>query len=367
MGEAAEEVLVEFPDAGAGGPVAVGVGGVAAEDGGRDEAAREVAGTRIVDTAGGDLVFAEFAHAAAVEVEFFREGAAVDLEGERVVVVGRFAGELVFPEGELPAEAVAHGEFVGAADRAGGVILQEGEQAAARIAGLHVGIDGVDGEGRADAGEVFAVVVAGFAAEGVAHAGLGHEVALVGAVDEHARAHGDGAGLFRLRDGATEAVGRSVIEREGRDRGAGFGDGGDAVLVEDFDAVRLREVGEQAAVLRIGETVFEDFFRGAAGGFGAAPVDVDEAAAGHAAEPAAGLDHEDAAALAGGGDGGGDTGGVAGVDADVGGAGAGGGGAEGGRERDGGGGGAEVGEKGAAVEGRGHGEKGEMGWAWDGA
>ena len=94
------------------------------------------------------------------------------------------------------------------------------------------------------------------------------------------------------------------------------------MFVEDFDAVLLREVGEHAAVLRIVEPVFEDFFRGTARGFGAAPVDVNESAPGHPAEPTAGLDHEDTAALARGGDGGGDPRGIAGVNADIGGEGA---------------------------------------------
>lgn len=49
---------------------------------------------------------------------------------------------------------------------------------------------------------------------------------------------------------------------------------------------------------------------------------MNESAAGHAAEPTAGLDHEDTAALAGGGDGGGDPRGIAGVNADIGGEGA---------------------------------------------
>jgi hypothetical protein len=46
---------------------------------------------------------------------------------------------------------------------------------------------------------------------------------------------------------------------------------------------------------------------------------MDEPAAGHAAEPAAGLDDEDATTLACGGDGSGDAGGVTRVDADIGG------------------------------------------------
>ena len=58
------------------------------------------------------------------------------------------------------------------------------------------------------------------------------------------------------------------------------------MFVENFDAVFLREVGEPAAILRVGQTVFEDFLRRAAGGLRAAPVDMDQPSAGHAAEPA---------------------------------------------------------------------------------
>ena len=90
------------------------------------------------------------------------------------------------------------------------------------------------------------------------------------------------------------------------------------MLVEDFNAVLLREVGEHAAVLRIGEAVFEDFFGRATGGLRAAPIDVNQAAAGHAAEPTTGFDDEYATAFTSSGDGGGDTRGVAGVDADIG-------------------------------------------------
>ena len=90
------------------------------------------------------------------------------------------------------------------------------------------------------------------------------------------------------------------------------------MLVEDFNAVLLREVGEHATVLRIGEAVFEDFFGRATGGLRAAPINVNQAAAGHAAEPTTGFDDEHATAFTSGGDGGGDTRGVADVDADIG-------------------------------------------------
>ena len=69
------------------------------------------------------------------------------------------------------------------------------------------------------------------------------------------------------------------------------------MLLHHPDAVFRREIGEEAAILGVVQAVLQQFGGRAADCLAAAPVDVHEPAAGHAAEPAGGLDEHHPAAL----------------------------------------------------------------------
>ena len=91
------------------------------------------------------------------------------------------------------------------------------------------------------------------------------------------------------------------------------------MLLHHPDAVFRREIGEETAILGVVQTIFEQFGGRATDGLAAAPVDVHEPAAGHAAEPAGRFDEHHPAALPSGRHGGQNAAGSASVDADVGG------------------------------------------------
>jgi hypothetical protein len=78
--------------------------------------------------------------------------------------------------------------------------------------------------------------------------------------------------------------------------------GCDTMLVEHLDPMLLCQVRPELAVLRIGPAILEQFPSETADRLRPAPIDGDQSAAGHAAQPPARLDHENAAPLAGGGD-----------------------------------------------------------------
>ena len=210
-----------------------------------------------------------------------------------------------------------------------------------------------------DAVEGLAVGGVGLTTDVVADAGGGHEVALVGAVDEHgtgegaAGFHGDGEDLgavFFDAGLAVEALAfddgnlvRDFGEHGVVDLGSGVGFEGPHGVFGAGVAVRFAgEVSVAGFLLPLGGVGVEledggvELAGDAADGFFIADVGGAESAGGEAAEELGGFNEDGGAAHAGGLDGGGDACGGAAVDDDVEGVGGGeGGGGEEGEEQEG--------------------------------
>ena len=218
-----------------------------------------------------------------------------------------------------------------------------GQEAAGGIAGDDVGRDagkklvglGLPG---LDAVEGFAELGVGLAADAVGDAGLGHEVALVGGVDEDFGAD-DAAGFEADRgqaragflDGAGEiealaaedgevVLAHEVLEdffRDVRFEGphGGFAGVGGGLADAAIRADRLAGPGLGTSVV-LGDALVEIAGETADGAF-VADVGLAEAAAAESAEAGVGADENDGVAEAGGLDGGDDAAGGAAVDADV--------------------------------------------------
>jgi hypothetical protein len=339
VGEGPEEALgvgeVGGADAVAGGVVGFGVGIIFAD---------EVGGEAGVVVGVGLAV----RHVGRVERKDFQTG--LEVAEEELVIARVVAGGLGERDavggsvGETEAEIVGLDLGVGGAFGAGTGGGDAGQEAAGGIAGDDVGRDagkelmrlGLPG---LDAVEGFAELGVGLAADAVGDAGLGHEIALVGGVDEHFGAD-DAAGFEADRgqagagflDGAGEiealaaedgevVLAHEVLEdffRDVRLEGphgglAGVGGGlADAAIRAD----RLAGPGLGARVV-LGDALVELAGEAADGAF-VADVGLAEAAAAEAAEAGVGADENDGVAETGGLDGGHDAAGGAAVDADFG-------------------------------------------------
>ena len=277
------------------------------------------------------------------------EVAQEQLEPRRIVGGGLFPRAAVFRDvGRGHAEIVGlhlavAGEFFAGA---GGV--DAGEEAALRVAGLHVGIDLLrelvaDGVRDLDAVDRLTVNFVGLAADVVTHASLGEEVALVGGVDEHGRGkraaalHHDAHDARAVFDHAFARREVEALAADDRDLRAGFaehvvvdlrrdvrlegphgllvGAGGFVAAVEVVGARLARPRGGILVVL---PDAAVEFASEAADGAFVADVGSTEAAGGETAEKLCGLDEDGGLAHARGLERGGDTAGGAAIDDDIG-------------------------------------------------
>ena len=296
--EAPHVILLTLPDTSPRRIVAVGILGVAAEDSGHPEGPRQVADANLKDTPLRLLELSQLPHPPAGEhVNVLLEPAAIEFERPRVVIVGWIERQAAGLLAELPAEAVAHRERIGLSFRLDLDLLQQWHEAALRVARREIGIDVVDGQRRLHACQRFVELATGLPAKDRGHASPRHQIALVGAVDEHLRGHPPRRRRPRLRRRAAQPVGRGMIERDALDDGAVAFHRRHPMLEDHRNAVLGEQVAKKVAVLGVVEAPLENATGRATDRLAASPVDMAQATAGHAAKPPRWLDHDDPRSL----------------------------------------------------------------------
>ena len=160
-----------------------------------------------------------------------------------------------------------------------------------------IGIDVVDSQRRLHACQRFSKLSARLAAKHRGHAGPRHQIALVRAIDEHPRHHPSRRRRPRLGYRAAQPVGWGVVERDALDDGSLAVHRRHAMLEDDGDTVLGEQVAKKVAVLGVVEAPLENAAGRATDRLPAAPIDMAQAAARHAAKPPRRLDHDDPHAL----------------------------------------------------------------------
>ena len=203
-------------------------------------------------------------------------------------------------------EVVSLHSAVGGAGFAARLGRDFGQQLAGGIARADIDQELVFGGAVADAGERFAVLRHGFAAPGIAHLGLRHEIALVGAVGEHAAL--EDSAVFGCDGGDARAFAahavlfaKAVVD-EHRDTGVAQHLAHD--VLADLRLVKPGDRVEEAVDLVAQSDAVVELEGQAADHLALTDIGAREAACGHAAHVRAGLEQHGFQAVAGAFDGG---------------------------------------------------------------